>query len=95
VSITDLPSATRRIRALEKRLVDAKRDLTDYRAFVEERLNKTFMTEALDDLTSPPRDDDSHYFESYGENGTISESSSFFFKNNTILMQFKQISMRS
>jgi protein arginine N-methyltransferase 3 len=70
--VTDLPSATRRIRALEKRLADAKQDLADYREFVGERLNLSHLTDATDDSSSIaalPRDDDSHYFESYNENG--------------------------
>jgi protein arginine N-methyltransferase 3 len=72
---TDLPSAIRRIRALEKRLADAKQDLADYRAFVGKQLNFSLLTEAIGDSSSgpaPPRDDDSHYFESYGENGKTS-----------------------
>jgi type I protein arginine methyltransferase len=67
-----LPSAARRIRALEKKLADAKQDLTDYRTFVGEQLNRSLLTEVTDDSSSiltPARDDDSHYFESYGENG--------------------------
>jgi protein arginine N-methyltransferase 3 len=70
--VTDLPSATRRIRALEKRLTDAKQDLADYREFVGERLNLSHLTDATDDsgsIAALPRDDDSHYFESYNENG--------------------------
>ena len=73
--VTDLPSATRRIRALEKRLADAKQDLADYRTFVGERLNLSHLTEATDDSSSGsmlPRDDDSHYFDSYNENGKYS-----------------------
>ena len=56
---------------LEKRLSDAKQDMVDYQAFVRERLNLSLLTEASDDSSDrpTPRDDDSHYFESYGENG--------------------------
>lgn len=70
----DLPSAVRRIRALEKKLADSKRDLVDYRAFVGERLNLASLSEAIaesDSTSRAVRDDDSHYFESYGENGNI------------------------
>ena len=69
---TDLPSAVRRIRALEKKLADAKQDLADYRTFVGEQFNRSLLTDVTDDSSSsltPARDDDSHYFESYGDNG--------------------------
>jgi protein arginine N-methyltransferase 3 len=82
-----LSSANRRIRALEKRLADAKQDLADYRAFVGERLDLSLLTEAIDDATSgpvPPRDDDSHYFESYGENGKYPSVFSFCEFSNII-----------
>ncbi|EMD39598.1 hypothetical protein CERSUDRAFT_111907 [Gelatoporia subvermispora B] len=70
----DLPGAMRRIRVLEKRLQKAQQALTDYRSFVGDRLNLAGLAESLreegasgqDGATS--RDDDSHYFESYGEN---------------------------
>ena len=74
-ALADLPTATRRIRRLEKKLADAKQDLVDYRAFVGERLNLSRLTQGIDDSSpgpAPPRDDDSHYFESYGENGKYS-----------------------
>lgn len=69
---TDLSSAVRRIRVLEKKLAGAKQDFVDYRAFVGERLNTAHLADATNDLSPAPttaRDDDSHYFESYGENG--------------------------
>ncbi|OSX57198.1 hypothetical protein POSPLADRAFT_1067922 [Postia placenta MAD-698-R-SB12] len=73
---TDLAGATRRIRALEKKLQKSKNDLADYRAFVSERLQRTELGDALAEpassssghLAPPLRDDDSHYFQSYGEN---------------------------
>lgn len=75
---TDLAGATRRIRALKKKLQKSKNDLADYRAFVSERLQRTELGDALAEpassssghLAPPLRDDDSHYFQSYGENGT-------------------------
>jgi len=52
----------------------AHQSLGDYRALVAEKLNLTKAVESIDD--SPPdreaipaRDDDTHYFESYGANG--------------------------
>lgn len=70
----ELPDAIRRIRALERKLASAKQDLVDYRQFVGERLNISRLAEAIDDDAGsstpvPARDDDSHYFESYGANG--------------------------
>lgn len=70
--ISDLPSAIRRIRALEKNIADSKRDFVDYRAFIGERLDLARLTETINESDSAlpgVRDDDSHYFESYGENG--------------------------
>lgn len=74
---SDISSAMRRIRALENALHKAQQDLVDYRSFVGDRLNLAGLAEALQDPASsssthvsvPLRDDDSHYFQSYGENG--------------------------
>lgn len=74
----DLPSATRRIQALQRKLEQAKKDLLYYRQFVSERLNLAGLTDEVkkSDASSssthvavPLRDDDSHYFQSYAENG--------------------------
>ena len=73
----DMQQATRRIRQLEEALKKANQDLADYRAFVSKRLNLASLSEALKEpaasssthLAVPLRDDDSHYFQSYGENG--------------------------
>jgi len=96
-AVTDLPSATRRIRALEKRLADAKQDQADYRKFVGERLNLSRLTDAIDDSSSGaalPRDDDSHYFESYNDNGKYPIVDFYFWLVWEIfLTQFEQTSM--
>ncbi|OCH89934.1 S-adenosyl-L-methionine-dependent methyltransferase [Obba rivulosa] len=70
----DLPGAVRRVCVLEKRLQKAQQALSDYRAFVGDRLNLAGLADSLreegssgQDGTSR-RDDDTHYFESYGEN---------------------------
>jgi hypothetical protein len=92
--ITDLPSATHRIHVLEKQLASAKRHLIDYQAFVGERLNLSHLTEAIDGPSANPfplRDDDSHYFESYGENGKYSL---VFHLRETHNIFFAQIFMR-
>ncbi|KII88239.1 hypothetical protein PLICRDRAFT_161146 [Plicaturopsis crispa FD-325 SS-3] len=60
-----------RVRILEKNLAKAKRDLEDYRSFVSEQLNLGSLRAAINDdsdAAPPPRDNDSHYFNSYGEN---------------------------
>ena len=70
----ELPDAIRRIRTLERKLADAKQDLADYRQFVGERLKISELTEGTDDDASntlPARDDDSHYFDSYGATGKL------------------------
>lgn len=69
----DLSEAMRKIRALENALHKAQQDLVDYRSFVGDRLNLAGLAEALQEPSSsssnaPARDDDSHYFESYGSN---------------------------
>lgn len=65
-----------KIRALEKKLAHAKQELSDYRTLISEKLNLSSLTEAINEPTAsqtsaPIRDDDSHYFQSYGENGTF------------------------
>ncbi len=74
----DLEKATKRIKLLEKKLQQAKQEFVDYRKFVGNRLNLAGLAEALKEhpeassthVSAPLRDDDSHYFQSYGENGT-------------------------
>ena len=71
----DLESALRQIKALEATLSKAKKDLVDYRQFVTKSLDVEKLTGAVAssstvDPTVPKRDDDSHYFTSYGSNGT-------------------------
>ena len=73
----DLAAATRQIKALQRNLQQAKQDLAYYRQFVSERLNLAGLTDELQkgegpsgsQPAAPPRDDDSHYFQSYAENG--------------------------
>ncbi|KZT63364.1 S-adenosyl-L-methionine-dependent methyltransferase [Daedalea quercina L-15889] len=75
-SPSDLEGAKQRIRALERKLQKARQDFVDYRAFVGERLGRSSLMEALAEpaasssthVAAPLRDDDSHYFQSYGEN---------------------------
>ncbi|KAI0322098.1 protein arginine N-methyltransferase [Amylostereum chailletii] len=70
---TDLAAATKRIKALERKLAQTQQGLVDYKNLVHERLDVTRLQEAItaSDASLPgpsPRDDDTHYFESYGAN---------------------------
>ena len=73
----DLAAAQRQIKALQRNLQQAKQDLIYYRQFVGERLNLAGLSDELQKgegpsgskTAAPPRDDDSHYFQSYAENG--------------------------
>jgi len=70
----DLANAIRRIRVLEQKLSHAQRALVDYRTIVAQKVD----IESLAGIATEPgpstkvalRDDDSHYFQSYGEIGT-------------------------
>lgn len=69
----DLTTALRRIKTLENNLAKAKRDFAEYRNFVSDKLDIARLAEAVSTPPSnvpAPRDDDTHYFESYGGNGT-------------------------
>ncbi|KAJ7053116.1 S-adenosyl-L-methionine-dependent methyltransferase [Mycena amicta] len=61
----------KRIASLERKLAAAKQDLVDYRAPVSTQLDLVGLWAAVDEpgpLPQSKRDDDSHYFDSYGEN---------------------------
>ncbi|KAF9568765.1 arginine N-methyltransferase 3 [Agrocybe pediades] len=68
-----------KIKVLEKKLALARQSLGDYRALVAEKLDITKQVQNLtleegpsgsskEETTAPKRDDDTHYFESYGAN---------------------------
>ncbi|KAJ6624377.1 protein arginine N-methyltransferase [Mycena sp. CBHHK59/15] len=64
---------TKRIITLEKRLLEAKQDLADYRALVSKQLDLPGLVAAVNEpapigASAPVRDDDSHYFQSYEAN---------------------------
>ncbi|KAK7689949.1 hypothetical protein QCA50_006589 [Cerrena zonata] len=73
---SDLESAMRQIKRLQQQVQQSQRDLIDYKTFVSDRLNLASLAEALKEpeasssaqTAQAPRDDDSHYFQSYGEN---------------------------
>jgi type I protein arginine methyltransferase len=69
----DLNSALRKIKFLETRLQKANQNLVDYREFIAkqlyaEKITKSIATTMVDPIVTQ-RDDDSHYFTSYGSNG--------------------------
>ncbi|KAH9932760.1 protein arginine N-methyltransferase [Epithele typhae] len=69
----DLDTAARRIRALRKKLEQAKDGIAHYRNFVNKRLDLTGIVDEAKASPSthvgaPLRDDDSHYFQSYAQN---------------------------
>lgn len=91
---SDLSQALRKIRALENALHKAQQDLSDYRGFVGDRLNLAGLAEALTEpstssthVAAPLRDDDSHYFQSYGENGEH-----FAHQRDLVVLTSRQIS---
>lgn len=64
----------RKIQLLEKKLLAAQQNLAQYKDFVSEKLNASSLSELLSGSGASQevpqaRDDDSHYFESYSENG--------------------------
>ena len=68
----DLSHAQREIRLLRERLSYAQNELRDYQTLVRTRLEVSTLDALKDDapLDPPPkRDDDTHYFESYGGSG--------------------------
>ncbi|KZV96499.1 S-adenosyl-L-methionine-dependent methyltransferase [Exidia glandulosa HHB12029] len=71
-SSQDMRVAQRQIKHLQEKLQRAKQDLVDYKKLVQAKMDFTrvFADEDDDDAPGPskPRDDDTHYFESYAEN---------------------------
>jgi protein arginine N-methyltransferase 3 len=66
----------KKVKTLEKKLAQLQRDFADYKAFVSSKLDIARLAESLkisddgpDASQSTPRDDDTHYFQSYGEHG--------------------------
>ena len=72
-----MPDLKRRIRVLEEKLANSRKDLSDYHALVAKNLNRTNLVAGEMDSPLPaetPRDDDSHYFQSYGDNGVLCDN---------------------
>jgi len=72
-----LPQAQREIRLLKERLANAQNELQEYQKLVRTQLKASALAELEDDtpLEQPKRDDDTHYFESYGGNGASHSTS--------------------
>ncbi|KAI6107141.1 S-adenosyl-L-methionine-dependent methyltransferase [Pisolithus croceorrhizus] len=70
---TDLATAVRRIRYLEEKLSQSQKDLADYRNIVSKKVDVASFVEIISEpgpsttKIADARDDDSHYFQSYGE----------------------------
>ncbi|KAI5827087.1 S-adenosyl-L-methionine-dependent methyltransferase [Schizophyllum commune Tattone D] len=62
----DSEDPARKICALENKLAQAQRELMEYRAIVNRQLD--LDTVRAEEPAKPPRDDDTHYFDSYAEN---------------------------
>ena len=64
----------RKIRSLRRQLAASKQDLLDFHTLVTQKIDKTSLSEAIDDAGPGkwPDSDDKHYFQSYGENGWYS-----------------------
>ncbi|KAF9464204.1 protein arginine N-methyltransferase [Collybia nuda] len=67
------PEPAQQIQALQKKLAAAKRGFNEYRTLINQQLNIGGLLDSADASISSPsapqaRDDDSHYFQSYGEN---------------------------
>jgi hypothetical protein len=62
-----------KIKMLEKKLASVRQSFADYRAMVTEKLGltKTLGDGILDSSSRRERDDDTHYFKSYEENGML------------------------
>jgi protein arginine N-methyltransferase 3 len=66
---SDLPGALKQIRALERRLAQTTQRFGELRAFAASRLDAGLLaaSSSSDDPAPRERDDDTHYFDSYGE----------------------------
>jgi protein arginine N-methyltransferase 3 len=88
---SEMRRVSREIRRLKERLAAAQQDLVDYRNLVNDNI-ANITTGALgnvpldeirkEELPSPgPRDDDTHYFDSYNEQGTSDSTLTFQIKD--------------
>jgi protein arginine N-methyltransferase 3 len=71
---SDLPTALRRIELLERKIAQSHQDMAEYRALVGQQFDVGHLAEIVNEAgpsSAGPtqRDDDTHYFSSYCENG--------------------------
>ncbi|TFK40493.1 protein arginine N-methyltransferase [Crucibulum laeve] len=72
--VSDNLDPARKIQILEEKLALAHRNFAEYRTLISEKLDISSLVEAVNQpgpsqvIAVQPRDDDSHYFQSYGEN---------------------------
>lgn len=68
----DVLDPSKKIRALEEEIADAQQNLLDCRQFVQQRLGLSAIEETgPSNTTELDHDNDTHYFNSYAENGTF------------------------
>lgn len=71
----DLPHALKEINHLKDRLARTKQEFADYMALIKQNISHSGILasaqEAEDQASTPPkpRDDDTHYFQSYDQHG--------------------------
>ncbi len=71
----DSSDPSRKILALQKELARTQQQFQEYRSLVAQKMDFASFSEEAGPSAPRPRDDDSHYFESYGANGTFSSRS--------------------
>lgn len=65
----DVRDPSKQIRVLEKKLTLAQRSLLEYRQLVQQKLDLKSNEESPSNTVKTTCDDDTHYFNSYAENG--------------------------
>ncbi|KAK0244548.1 S-adenosyl-L-methionine-dependent methyltransferase [Armillaria nabsnona] len=64
----DTSDPSRRILALEKKLARTQQDFHEYRTLISKKMGLSSLVDEPSTSEPRPRDDDTHYFESYGAN---------------------------
>ena len=72
----DQTSLQKRIKILQRKLQQSKADMAEYQALISQRLDLSGLKEDTGNNVAGPsaRDDDTHYFQSYEENGMTSSA---------------------
>lgn len=61
----------KRVKLLERKLAQSQRDLAEYRQLISQRIDIASLLQEDENIQVKPRDDDTHYFNSYAENGGV------------------------